>query len=535
MKNINKLFFAFLLLTVADTFAGATQDWASIYRGLSGGADGGTCIAADDSGNVYVAGVTDHAGSEYYILIKYNATGQALWVKTYGNANDGGDEASAIALDHSGNIYITGTLGYSYGTLKYNSAGTMQWERTFSLGTGTVSQPWTIAVDNSGNVYVSGHSTTIKYSSSGVTLWSKLFGLSNNSGMADKIVIDESDNVYITGLSVDAQGIQNYLTVKYNSTGNLQWSQTYKGPVNGHNWAHSLAVDHSGNVYVTGESDGIGTGLDYVTIKYDALGGTQLWVKRYTDAGNNTSQYATGLTLDSVGNIYVSGNSLNGSMQDIVTIKYTPSGSEQWINRYDGPGGGNDIVRNITNDSHGNVYVCGQSLSITGNMDYVTIKYNSIGTEWTTLYETGYADESVYGLAVNQQGNVYVTGYIDEGPRKGGRNIATVKYSQGGSMIKNTIGEDDNLESPLSFSLNQNYPNPFNPVTNISFSTLNPGLVKLKVYNELGREVSTLVNQNMDAGTHTVSFDGSVLSSGVYFYELESGGFTDIKKMILVK
>ncbi len=90
-------------------------------------------------------------------------------------------------------------------------------------------------------------------------------------------------------------------------------------------------------------------------------------------------------------------------------------------------------------------------------------------------------------------------------------------------------------EVPSSYSLSQNYPNPFNPVTNINFSLPKSGLVTLKVYDALGKEVATLVNDNRPSGVYNVDFDASSLSSGVYFYKLTAGEFTSVKKMMLIK
>mgnify|MGYP003537044038 FL=1 len=90
-------------------------------------------------------------------------------------------------------------------------------------------------------------------------------------------------------------------------------------------------------------------------------------------------------------------------------------------------------------------------------------------------------------------------------------------------------------EIPELFSLSQNYPNPFNPVTNIKFSIPTGGNVKLTVFDITGKEVAVLVNQNMNAGNYTADFDASQLSSGIYFYTLSSGSYTDTKKMVLVK
>jgi photosystem II stability/assembly factor-like uncharacterized protein len=90
-------------------------------------------------------------------------------------------------------------------------------------------------------------------------------------------------------------------------------------------------------------------------------------------------------------------------------------------------------------------------------------------------------------------------------------------------------------EVPESYSLNQNYPNPFNPVTNFGFRIAGFELVRLTVFDAIGREVEVLVNQQLQLGTYAVSWDASAYPSGVYFYKLESGNFTETKKMVLIK
>ncbi|MFA7359442.1 MAG: T9SS type A sorting domain-containing protein [Candidatus Kapaibacterium sp.] len=90
-------------------------------------------------------------------------------------------------------------------------------------------------------------------------------------------------------------------------------------------------------------------------------------------------------------------------------------------------------------------------------------------------------------------------------------------------------------EIPFSYSLSQNYPNPFNPTTNIKFSIIKTEQVKLIVYNVQGRQVQALVNERLQPGTYETSFDGSLLNSGVYFYKLITDGFTETKKMLLIK
>jgi hypothetical protein len=90
-------------------------------------------------------------------------------------------------------------------------------------------------------------------------------------------------------------------------------------------------------------------------------------------------------------------------------------------------------------------------------------------------------------------------------------------------------------EIPVKYLLSQNYPNPFNPMTNVKFSMLNAGNVKIVVCDIQGREVQTLVNERLSEGTYEVKFDGSMLNSGVYFYRMVSGEFTETKRMLLLK
>ena len=90
-------------------------------------------------------------------------------------------------------------------------------------------------------------------------------------------------------------------------------------------------------------------------------------------------------------------------------------------------------------------------------------------------------------------------------------------------------------QSPVAYSLEQNYPNPFNPSTTINYALPVSGNVTLKVYNLIGQEVASLVNEFQREGSYDVRFDASKLSSGVYFYSLSAGNFTQVKKMMLVK
>ena len=152
--------------------------------------------------------------------------------------------------------------------------------------------------------------------------------------------MDAAGNVYVTGSSSFRSGIglgnspSDYVTVKYDTNGKGLWVARYNGPGNGDDNPSALAVDAAGNVYVTGSSQGSGTGYDYATVKYDA-GGNELYVHRYNGPGNG-DDLAVALALDTVGNIYVTGSSVGSdTSRDYATVKLTtgdPGG--------DGSGGG---------------------------------------------------------------------------------------------------------------------------------------------------------------------------------------------------
>jgi hypothetical protein len=163
------------------------------------------------------------------------------------------------------------------------------------------------------------------------------------------------------------------------------------------------------------------------------------------------------------------------------------------------------------------------------NGDSVTVRRGIIGNLGTYLYK---------------RNSVMSTGML--APVCAIYKVGTSKYSsfaysgQGPSNIyfnseQLVTGIPPQGEIPAVYSLNQNYPNPFNPATSIGFNLPKAGFVSLKVYDVLGNEIATLVNENMNANSYLVTWDASAFASGVYFYKLVSDDFTDVKKMMLVK
>src|SRR5262249_34762374 len=233
--------------------------------------------------NVYVTG--ESIGGDGYFgfaTIKYNSAGQRQWVARYNGEPAANDFASAIAVDADGNVYVTGESFSSpidavMVTVKYNSVGEQQWvARQPGSGAGDA-----IAIGVAGSVYVTGFNdgagtkadyVTIAYNSAGQQQWiARYDGPGQDVDIAEAIALDQLGNVFVTGLSTGSAGDYDYATIKYDSAGKQQWVARYNGPGNDWDSAVAIAVDQSGNVFVTGQS--IGTALpdyDYATIKYDS-------------------------------------------------------------------------------------------------------------------------------------------------------------------------------------------------------------------------------------------------------------------------
>ncbi len=211
--------------------------------------------------------------------------------------------------------------------------------------------------------------------------------------------------------------------------------------VPGSHLANALALDSEGNVSVTGSSRGIGTGRDYATVRYSPAG-EELWVARY-DGPAGGYDCANALALDIAGNVYVTGWSEGSDTGwDYATVKYSPEGEQLWVARYDGPAGGDDEARGgLALDSQGNVYVTGYSWGSDTGWDYATVKYSSDGGElWVARYHHRGGDDRASALALDTAGNVYVTGLSwggDPFEEEWGTGVdyATVKYNPEGEEV----------------------------------------------------------------------------------------------------
>jgi hypothetical protein len=272
-----KAFFVFIVIFLFTTpiFAQSVKTaWVRRYNGPGDGMDRPTAMSVDRTGNVYVTGISEGSGTyKDYATIKYYPDGKTAWVKRYNGPENDDDEALAMTVDGNSNVYVTGLSSGDYVTIKYYSNGDTAWVRRYNgQGNGT-DVARAIAVDGSGNVYVTGESygsetssdyATIKYYADGKIGWVKRYnGPENDHDAASAIAIDNSGKVYVTGYSY-----VHYATIMYYPNGNRGWVRKYHGPNMGWNEAMEIAVDGSNNVYVTGACDCSERACDYATVKY---------------------------------------------------------------------------------------------------------------------------------------------------------------------------------------------------------------------------------------------------------------------------
>jgi len=383
-----------------------------------------------------------------FILVCHSATAQVrqAWLARY--AEPGDDYVNALVVDSAGNVYVTGqSSGGDYATIKYDANGGQVWLARYNGPGSGGDHAKALAVDRGGNVYVTGASysangggdyATVKYDANGNQIWvARYDGPCNGEDFANALALDSEGNVYVTGRSCGADNRGDYATIKYDANGDGVWTNRYDGPGGAWDTPVSLAVDGSANVYVTGRSDGSGTGRDYATIKYDAKG-NQLWVSRFNGRGNGDDS-ANALALDSAGNVYVTGSSYVYFRTEYATVKYDANGNQLWVARYIRPGvrpdNEFDAATSLAVDSAGNVYVTGKSFgSFSVNDDYVTIKYDGSGNQlWAARYHGGNYADFACALALDGAGNVYVTG--GSHALATGYDYATVKYDANGNQL----------------------------------------------------------------------------------------------------
>jgi photosystem II stability/assembly factor-like uncharacterized protein len=348
---------------------------------------------------------------------------------------------------------------------------------------------------------------------------------------------------------------------------NKAWAAGFTGNVlkttnGGYNWSSAFAVYNKNirDIFFINENTGWCVGED----------GT---LRKTTNGGNNWFNPSTNFYQYNASSIYFV-NSLTGFSGGVYNLAKTTDGGSNWISYSNSQLYFGDIY--FINSNTGWVF-CGL---IGNSIGLYVMKTTNCGVNWNVIssdtasngYYIGVKDS--YFLNENLGYIVGVAGYMGPSPSlsgfmekttNGGANWNNVYYYWGGNVeaitfvnqqtgfacgsggfsngtvYKTTNGGisftgNISNEIPDKFLLYQNYPNPFNPVTNIKFQIANNKYVTLKVFDILGKEVATLVNENLKPGEYEVTFEGKDLPSGIYFYSLHADGkWIDSKKMIILK
>jgi hypothetical protein len=391
----------------------------------------------------YVCGSTLNSSGNYDIFIqKKSSTGTVLWSQTYNGAGNSNDYGADVQISTTGSVYVCGSY-FKNSTdsnnaiiIKYNASGTQQWAYTFN-GAGsrqdifTAMQIGTNAVVGVGTTY-KGSATlydmlVARIDTSGNQVWTQTWDYANlNDGAVN--LWNNGSKIYIAGGAQSAATTYKYgvFNVKV-SDGSIQGSSTTGGTAFGIDRVADIQTDHNGNIYVTGSVQNTGSQYDIKTIKFDtAL--TVLWSASY-DGGSNLNDYGSGMTIDTAGNVLVSGcRNSSSTGRDYVVIKYSKNGTLRWSSTFDGGTNASDSATAIAVRDTNHIYVTGFSYDSVSAKNYYTIKYNGAGSMvWKIAFNTARNGSDVAtAIAVDSIGGVVVAGQSDYGP--GSRVYTTVRY-----------------------------------------------------------------------------------------------------------
>ncbi|MBD2547124.1 SBBP repeat-containing protein [Planktothricoides raciborskii] len=408
-------------------------------------------VAVDSTGNIYLTGSTlgdlggANAGNNDAWVAKYDSQGNQLWLQQFGTNTD--DYSNGVAVDDTGNVYLMGHVNFPSTEVwitKYDPEGNQLWLQQF--GTNTYQFYGDITVDSAGNVYLTGVTLSdlggataggndawvAKYDPQGNQIWLQQFG-TNFYDYSGGVTVDAGDNVYLTGgtlgdLGGANAGDEDAWIAKYDSSGNQLWLQQF-----GTNFIDSsfdVAVDSTGNVYLTGETSGNlgGTGLgdvDAWVAKYDPQG-NQLWLQQF---GTNTYDSSNDVRVDAAGNVYLTGKTekyLGGSSDltnDRWVAKYDPEGNQIWRQQF-GTG-----TRNASADV---------ALDDTGNLYLTASTYGDLGGP-----NAGFRDAWVAKLSHNAlQAPVEISGSEADDRLTGGIGNEVLLGYEGNDTLNGNGGND---------------------------------------------------------------------------------------------
>jgi hypothetical protein len=530
------------------------------FQHTIGGTGGEYCssIIQTADGGYAVAGYTNSfgAGGNDFYIVKLAGTGGTLqWTRTIGGA--GNDIALSIIQTADGGYAVSGeTTSFGAGNfdayiMKLDYNGMLQWSRT--VGGAGDEYGESIIQTPDGGYAVASYTTSfgagdydvyiIKLDAAGMIQWSRTIG-GPGYDYALSIIQTTDDGYALFGSTgFYGAGYTDYYVVKLDSNGSLQWSKTIGGT--GGDYGFSIVQALDGGYALSGTTVSFGAGnLDIYIVKLDHNGSLQ-WTRT---VGGTEHDYGYVIIQTTDGGYAVSGStaSFGAGGNDAYIVKLNSSGSLQWSKT---AGGMNyDYTLSIIQTTDGGYAAADYSASFgAGDADIYIVKLdaagNTCGNTSSPLPSSGTGGTLGSPASITTSPTPSVS---SPSPSTGTGGVLTTLCFVGIQPISN--------ELPGSYRLYQNYPNPFNPSTKIKFDVptpLNPpfsqrgeersggGFVTLTIYDILGREIATLVDQQLKPGSYEVEWSAtggaSNYPSGVYFYKLVTNEFFDTKKMILMK
>jgi uncharacterized delta-60 repeat protein len=316
-----------------------------------------------------------------------------------------------------------------------------RWHRIWDGGGGDYGMG--VAADSSGNVYLVGYTlypydmVLVKYDENGVQQWNRTWG-GNNDDRGYGVVVDSSGNVYCTGRTDSyGAGDDDILLVKYDENGLLLWNRTWGG--SGGDRGYGIATDSLGNIYLAGETGG----GNMVLVKYNE-NGVQQW--NTTWGVHPTWDVGRAVVVDSLNYVYLAGFNQSGipELSDMVLVKYDENGVKQWNRYWDG--GNFERGRGVAVDSLDNVYLTGTTgIFAAGSYDTVLVKYNGNGIEQWNRTWGGVNREESYGVAVDSTNNIYLAGYSETLDEENS-NIIMLKYDNNGTLQQNFVRNENKYD-----------------------------------------------------------------------------------------
>ncbi|GEM_PF-560205 len=526
-------------MTIEKYDSTGESQWSIIKGGKGNSCDKPEDMVMDDQGNIYITGSSLSSLSGYdFLTLKYNAQGQLAWASRYTGAGDFNEYAQKIAVDKFQNSYITGYTEININslelcTIKYNASGVQQWIKPY-FGPGGLDSPLGINTDSSGNAYVIAQSRNermntdiliLKYLPSGKVAWEFRY---DRDGNCNENILhftnDPAGNTYILALSEIAYYEWIYFILKCNSEGKLEWISEYDTPFQYNLFPVCLARDKFDNIYAAGTEE---------IYKFNK-NGKRIWHFRY----ESDIRYPN-LHIDNAAAIYIAGRTKNrnqlGSFDAIRLMKYDSLGNNKWNAIYCSDSDEDFRCSFLTTDKLNNIYLSGIK-KVDTDYDLLTIRYDSDGQfEWaTTVNSIKNKNEIPIGIAVNDSGEVFVAGgtghesFSFSTPSL----FALIKYIQ--SWTDFIV--DEQAKNVTNFQIEQNFPNPFNSTTIFQYSLPTSGRVSLKIYNLVGQEIATLIDDFIEKGKHEIKWTApGNLATGVYIYRLSTKNRTITRKLIYIK